>query len=343
MSSPPPIDRAVTAAKADQTPERFEPNAMRGGLVEAEHLTRYRFAASVCGGREVLDAACGWGYGSELLLRGGAKSVTGVDIAESVIDAAGAANDSRINFLVGDIESLPFANDSFDVVVCFEAIEHVEGWARALDEFARVLRPGGQLVISTPNDSAYGDRNEHHIHQFTRAEFSLELGNRFANVELFAQSPWVVSIVSDLAVSEAADLEIELPATLKTTGAEAGSEIYLIAIASNSEVAMPGNRAVMTSPVELFEWIKRWEAQDAYLQDLRDELGSHRSQEAATLRAEVLRLNELLVERELAVVNAQREVAEAQRGLSRMHGATSWRVTAPFRNNRLLRKLTGRS
>src|SRR3954447_13222510 len=124
----------------DGTPGRFVPQEMRGELVEAEHLTRYWYAASLASGRRVLDAGCGLGYGTRILAQAGAAEATGVDLAEAVVEAA-RADAPEATFEVADIRSLPFADGSFDLVVCFEVIEHVDEHARVLSELRRVLAP----------------------------------------------------------------------------------------------------------------------------------------------------------------------------------------------------------
>ena len=130
--------------------ERFVPEAMGGQLIEAEHHARYRHAAQLVAGRSVLDAGCGVGWGSALLAHAGAARVTGLDIdAGALADATGRTD--AATFVRGDLMDLPFADASFDVVVCFEAIEHVLGPLLALDELRRVLAPDGVLTVSSPN------------------------------------------------------------------------------------------------------------------------------------------------------------------------------------------------
>src|SRR4051794_5836632 len=144
------------------TPGRFVPEEMRGELVEAEHLVRYWWAASVAEGRRVLDAGCGMGYGSELMAASGAASVDALDLAEPVVAAAQAATGS-VRFRVGDVCELPFEDGVFDLVVCFEVIEHIEDQPRALDEMHRVLAPGGLIAVSSPNRGVYVPGNPHHV------------------------------------------------------------------------------------------------------------------------------------------------------------------------------------
>src|SRR5689334_16675248 len=131
------------AGTREDVPERFVPDEMRGQLIEAEHVARYVWASSIASGRRVLDAGCGVGYGTAILAGAGAASARGVDVAEGVLEAVRAQMPAAVELDVGDVGDLPYGDASFDLVVCFEVIEHVSDQAAALDEIARVLGPGG--------------------------------------------------------------------------------------------------------------------------------------------------------------------------------------------------------
>ena len=155
-----------------------------------EHIHRYRFAVPLVRGKRVLDIACGEGYGAAALLRAGAASVTGVDVSAET--CAHAAQRYGLNTLVGDAQQIPLADASVDVVVSFETIEHISDPGRFLDECARVLAPGGTIVISTPNRAVYDELvpvNPYHVKELDRAEFIALLGARFRSITLFTQCP----------------------------------------------------------------------------------------------------------------------------------------------------------
>src|ERR1700761_2599769 len=134
----------------EENPERFDPAAEGGRLIESEHRARYRWAARLVDGKAVLDCACGTGYGLEMYKQAGATALTGVDISAEAV-AATKERCGEATVLQGDLRELPLADDSFDVVTCFETIEHVENAAAAIAELRRVLKPDGILVISSPN------------------------------------------------------------------------------------------------------------------------------------------------------------------------------------------------
>ncbi len=135
--------------------ERLDPR--RPHPLWGEHRARYRLAAGLASGLRVLDGACGNGYGGQMLERAGARSVAGIDLAPEALALAAALRppSSRVRFLRGDLARLPFAAASFDLVASFESIEHVSRPEDTVAEFARVLAPGGWLLISSPNGSFY--------------------------------------------------------------------------------------------------------------------------------------------------------------------------------------------
>lgn len=116
------------------------------------HAASYRFAEPYCTGRRVLDLGCGSGYGAARIA-GVASAVTGVDIAADAIafaKARYAAPNLDYRQVVADA-ALPFDDGSFDVVLSFQVIEHVVDEAGYLREARRVLRPGGVLILITPD------------------------------------------------------------------------------------------------------------------------------------------------------------------------------------------------
>lgn len=169
-------------------PERIVPDETESGIVAA-HLKRYDFALPLCAGKEVLDAACGVGYGSAFLAATAAR-VVGVDVdEESVGYARRRYGGPSVEFHVMDAEALAFPDASFDVVCSFETIEHVRAPARAVAEAARVLRPGGVLVVSTPHVAVTTGTpaNPHHQAEFSRPDFDALLRTCFPEVEMYGQ------------------------------------------------------------------------------------------------------------------------------------------------------------
>lgn len=165
--------------------------------MEADHLERYRFAAHYAAGKRVLDIACGVGYGSHILAEAGAAAVQGVDIMPSnVAYAADRYSAGNLSFETGDLTAFT-AREPFDLVTSFETIEHVPDYETALDHLAGALRPGGTLLISSPNRPitsplartlAQRPENPFHCREFTPEELSEALERRGLRVaKIFGQ------------------------------------------------------------------------------------------------------------------------------------------------------------
>ena len=176
-STPPPAATAFTG-------ERFVPSC--SGEIAYEHWHRYAFARRFAAGKRVLDAACGEGYGTALL-GAVAASVVGIDLDIATIDHARVTYGEgiRIRFVAASCSGLPLPSASFDVVVSFETIEHLQAAEQPdmLSEFARVLAPDGVLVISSPNRRLYSDARDYvnpfHLQELYRDDLARLLGARF--------------------------------------------------------------------------------------------------------------------------------------------------------------------
>ncbi|TMH59338.1 MAG: methyltransferase domain-containing protein [Betaproteobacteria bacterium] len=165
------------------TGERFLPSC--NGEIAYEHWHRYAFARRFVGGKRVLDAACGEGYGTALLGTV-ASSVIGIDIDMATIDRARATygDGKRVRFIASSCTGLPLPSASIDVVVSFETIEHLTAADQLgmLIEFARVLTPDGVLVMSSPNRRLYRDArnyvNPYHLQELYREDLGRLLAKR---------------------------------------------------------------------------------------------------------------------------------------------------------------------
>ena len=209
IDTPPIADGVVPGVDGNfQVPQAPAPLPFTGermtgavsGQIEYEHLHRYCLARDYCAGRDVLDVASGEGYGTALLAAV-ARSAVGVELdAASVAHARASYEQPGLHFEQGDALALPLPPASVDVVVSFETIEHLPDVGRFLDEIQRVLRPGGLLVISTPDRTFYSgpgsDPNPYHVLEMTGAEFRHTLGARFANLSVAAQRPVLGSVMA---------------------------------------------------------------------------------------------------------------------------------------------------
>ena len=177
-------------AMIDNDGERMVPQMHAGTLMYAEHVTRYLAAAPLVAGRRVLDVASGSGYGTHVLAQS-AEHVVGVDAsAEAVAYAQKVYGTDNDEFRVGDATAIPMPDDSIDVVVSFETIEHVGDYEAFVAEVDRVLVDDGLFVLSTPNDTEFVQDNHFHLHQFTYDELVGLVRPRFAHVEPYFQATW---------------------------------------------------------------------------------------------------------------------------------------------------------
>ncbi len=183
------------------TGERFTPECVRE--IAYEHWHRYAWARQLVAGKDVLDAACGEGYGSALLSQRAAQ-VTGGDIdAEAVAHAERRYQATNLTFQRADCTDLPMASASVDVVVSFETLEHLAAQDELLTEFRRVLRPEGFLLISSPDKKTYSDqtgyRNPFHVRELYRDEFESLLGRHFPAWRLYGQKLMFASAIWSIA------------------------------------------------------------------------------------------------------------------------------------------------
>ncbi len=298
--------------------ERFVPEQDRGRLIEVEHLSRYLWAAQMTSGRTVLDAGCGTAYGSRMLAEGGAREVVGVDIAQAVIESIAPTMPPGVRLMTGDLRQLDLEDATFDLVVCFEVIEHFEDPFTVLDELVRVLKPTGLLLISSPNRGFYPAGNPHHFHEFTPSELTEELTARVTNVQLLRQSNYIVSaLLADPAYEEAngdpvADLTLR-----KLEGAIPGEETYTVAMASDAPLPAVPQLGAMAGTIEFREWLAVFEAQsgvisqkDADIQELKARL-EERDRVAALLVDAEQRLASI-PELKLRIADLEHELAEAR-------------------------------
>jgi SAM-dependent methyltransferase len=151
------------------------------------HLKAYETAAELAKGKRVLDLGCNNGYGTEIISRKAAR-VTGVDVSPRSIGAARVRCPS-IEFQLVDGTTLPFPDASFDAVVSFQVVEHIEDPLPYLAEIRRVLTPDGFAVFTTPNreirlSPGMKPWNEFHVREYSGSELSELLHRYFGTVEV---------------------------------------------------------------------------------------------------------------------------------------------------------------
>ncbi len=181
----------------EQEAERFVPDR-DGPDLAYEHVHRYVLAAKVLEGLRVLDLAAGSGYGARILERSGCQ-VTAIDLDRARLGGLPRG-------LCADARQLPFRDDCFEAVVCFEAIEHIEHPEALVEEVRRVLGGRSIFLVSTPDRAVYTDRaghqNPYHLREMDRAEFSSLLEDSFQHVGVIGQGLWAGSWITGLEQEE---------------------------------------------------------------------------------------------------------------------------------------------
>jgi ubiquinone/menaquinone biosynthesis C-methylase UbiE len=244
----------------DFTGERFVPGAR--GEIWYEHWHRYHFAAHLVHGAEVLDVACGSGYGSALLARHAAR-VTGAEISPEAVDRARKqyAAVPNLELRQADCSALPMADASFDAVVSFETIEHIAAQEAFLDEALRVLRPGGVLILSCPNKLEYSDKrnfvNPFHTRELYRDELAALLAPRFAHALWFRQRASFFSLIWPEGEPSRSELFEVSEDSAETTSPGHGRGMYFIVVAARSAEAIAGVPRLLSALADRDEWVYR--------------------------------------------------------------------------------------
>jgi 2-polyprenyl-3-methyl-5-hydroxy-6-metoxy-1,4-benzoquinol methylase len=286
-------------AALDFTGERFTPECVREMWLE--HYARYAFATRFAAGKQVLDCACGEGFGAAMLSAVAAQ-VDAVDLSETAIaHATRRYPRSNLRFAQADALALPFAAGQFDLVVSFETLEHLTEHEVLLAEFARVLKADGILLISTPDKRVYSDlagyRNEFHPRELYADEFAALLAREFAHTEVYGQKLLFQSSIQSLQQAEADAALHCWPQTMTDAGLRAGlryDPMYLLAACARTAATLEPYR-------QLSHWFG--DAAESVYKHYNDEIrkGIRGGQRIVELEAQVAQL-----QAQVALLSVQR-------------------------------------
>jgi SAM-dependent methyltransferase len=242
------------------TGERYVPQIT--GEIQLEHVHRYLLAGEYAKDKEVLDIACGEGFGAAILAKT-ARSVVGVDIAKEAVQHASIAyRRENVKFLQGSCAEIPLDDRSIDLVVSFETIEHHDQHKAMMAEMKRVLRPEGVLIISTPDKKEYSVlpnyRNPFHVRELFKEEFEDLIRAHFKNLGLISQRiVYGSGILPETVAFRITDYDIK---DTSCASRGLGRPRYLIAVASDA--ALPAlSGGLLEQTIEESQIVKHYAAE----------------------------------------------------------------------------------
>lgn len=159
-----------TAGQLPLTGERTVPGIPEENYWFRRHEAAYLALVGYCADAVVLEAGCGEGYGADLLA-GVARLVCGLDYDALTAAHVGAAY-PRVRAVRGNLAGLPFGESTVDVVANLQVIEHLWDQEGFLTECHRVLRPGGRLLITTPNRLTFSPGRDTPLNPFHTRELA---------------------------------------------------------------------------------------------------------------------------------------------------------------------------
>lgn len=162
----------MTSDPLPLTGERTVPGVPTENYWFRRHEAAYRWAAPRLAGRTIAEVGCGEGYGTALLAAH-AKQVVAIDYDASTITHARATY-PRPRFVRGNLAALPLADASIDAIATLQVIEHVWDHTEFLRECRRVLRPGGVLLVTTPNRLTFSPGRDKPLNPFHTKEFTAD-------------------------------------------------------------------------------------------------------------------------------------------------------------------------
>jgi hypothetical protein len=264
-------------------------------------------------GKRVLDLASGEGYGSAIL-GAVASEVVGVDIDNASVEHASLTyGTDHVRFIEGSILDLNlFTDHSFAVVVCFEAVEHVDDHDLLMQAVIGALRPDGLFVISTPDRATYTDlhqqSNPFHVHELDREEFRHLLSRHFQHVTVLTQEVAAGSVMQGLDGGHEGEL-IRVSGTDDWNPQSNGTPPYLVAFASDAP--LPPIPSVSTLIDTALLLVRR----SPELTQLEDS-AAHLASDLGERDVEIARLQNGTIEREAEAARLLRTVAERESALA---------------------------
>lgn len=163
-----------------QTAERVSHTDRSDNYVFQRSLRAYVEAAKLISG-DVLEIGTGSGYGVEIVAPN-THSFTTLDKFKTDLPLTDELKE-KVHFVQMTVPPIDLPDQHFDYVITFQVIEHIVKDERFVEEIARVLKPGGQLIVTTPNKKMSLTRNPWHIREYTVQELETLLLRHFASLD----------------------------------------------------------------------------------------------------------------------------------------------------------------
>jgi O-antigen biosynthesis protein len=323
------------------TGERFIPSKeLLTDEIAFEHLHRYHSIIPFIKNKTVLDIACGEGYGTNLIGKY-AHKVYGVDLDQSCITWATekyVPGNNNLEFKTGSVDNIPVANNSIDVVVSFETIEHVNSdiQQRFMAEVKRVLKPNGIFIISTPNTANYSNRYEHHnefhIKEFHKEEFHSFLKTHFRHTYHFEQG---YEIVSTITGEDIGNIK-ELPVYNWERELKKANRKYLISIAANEEIAESDRLSSIVMQVDkdylgLIDYIVSLQKQEKgqAIEQLQETI-QKKEQKNKQLSIALSDTENIVLDQNHKITTLQQQIDQLNGRLSEIYSSDGWRLLSIY-------------
>jgi 2-polyprenyl-3-methyl-5-hydroxy-6-metoxy-1,4-benzoquinol methylase len=149
------------------------------------HLKAYDLVSSCVKSAEVLDIGCGDGYGAYHMSRF-VKSVVGIDYDEpAIVNAREKYNAPNLSYELLDAEKVNSLGSKFDVITCFQNIEHIEHPENMVEGVKKILKPNGLFIVSVVNRLLRQGKSPYHYREYSPVELESFMSNYFSKQLLF--------------------------------------------------------------------------------------------------------------------------------------------------------------
>jgi GT2 family glycosyltransferase/ubiquinone/menaquinone biosynthesis C-methylase UbiE len=327
------------------TGERFIPSEIvNADEIGIEHLHRYHSIIPFIRNKTVLDIACGEGYGTALIGKY-AKNVTGVDKDETCIEWASghyAASNNKLNFKQGTVISIPLDNNTIDVAISFETIEHLNEAEQRLfmQEIKRVLKPEGMLIISTTNTEVYSTSQDQasqpqvKVKEFKKEAFRSFLQEYFNYTYHFEQGYEAVSAITGDELNETKQLQVyNWNKELRSVNRK-----YLISLAAGKEVA---DTAALSSAViqvdkdfwGMMDYIRSLQKEQEQLKNTSQELVEEKEDPSHLLSQANARLAEkegMITDLNHKLITLHQQLDELNNKLSEIYSSEGYKLLSVY-------------